>query len=327
MNNAGNVTADKLLNVLCPMFTQFAAVARERQITKAASALDVPQPTVTRHVARLENVLGVRLCKRVQGGIALTPEGDSLVEPVEQALALLAQAIDGLDSGSVLQRISLGFLHTLGEEMVPSLLRRFGEEHPEYKFSLVEASADQLLDRLTEGHVELCLTSPLPVDPDIAVIRLGVQQLVLAVPAQHDLARETEIPLAAAASDDFVALEPHNYMRQMSDNLCRLAGFEPRITFEAAGISTLRGLVAAGLGVAIVPMAPSPVAGLIEVRVSDSDAFREIGLAWRARTGIRQAAIVFRDFVTRQFDNVAARGCDAGTILRYGISLGGDSGE
>ena len=77
MNNADNGTAEQLLNVLCPMFTQFAAVARELQITKAAKALDVPQPTVTRHLARLENVLGVRLCKRVRGGIALTPEESS----------------------------------------------------------------------------------------------------------------------------------------------------------------------------------------------------------------------------------------------------------
>jgi DNA-binding transcriptional LysR family regulator len=314
MNNADNVTAGELLNILCPMLTQFSAVAREGQITKAASALEVPQPTVTRHLARLENVLGVRLCKRVQGGIELTPAGDRLVEPVERALALLAEAIDGLDSCSVLQQISVGFLHTLGEEMVPSLLRRFGEQHPDYKFSLIEASADQLLHRLTEGHVELCLTSPLPVETGVNVARLGVQQLVLAVPAHHELARETRIPLAAAASDDFVSLEPQNYMRQMSDNLCRVAGFEPRITFEAAGISTLRGLVAAGLGVAIVPLAPSPIAGLVEISLTDPDAYREIGLAWQARTGIRRAAIVFRDFVTQQFGDGARQ---------YGISLEG----
>jgi len=324
MNNANNGTAEQLLNVLCPMFTQFAAVARELQITKAASALDVPQPTVTRHLARLENVLGVRLCKRVRGGIALTPEGEQFVEPVEQALALLAGAIDGLGSCGALQRISLGFLHTLGEEMVPSLLRRFGEEHPQYTFALVEASADRLLQLLTEGQFELCLTSPLPMDQGVSVVRLGVQQLVLAVPAHHDLSQETEIALAAAASDDFVTLEPNNYMRQMSDNLCRTAGFEPRITFEAAGISTVRGLVAAGLGVAIVPMAPSPIVGLIEVPLSDPDAFREVGLAWRARTGIRQAAIVFREFVTQQFDQVAARSCNS---YRHGISVEGDSGE
>jgi DNA-binding transcriptional LysR family regulator len=75
------------------------------------------------------------------------------------------------------------------------------------------------------------------------------------------------------------------------NNADNVTADEPRITFEAAGISTLRGLVAAGLGVAIVPVAPSPVPGLIELLVSDSDAYREIGLGWRARTGLRQAAI------------------------------------
>jgi DNA-binding transcriptional LysR family regulator len=312
MNNADNVTAGELLNILCPMLTQFAAVAREGQITKAATALDVPQPTVTRHLARLENVLGVRLCKRVPSGMELTPAGERLREPVDQALAMLAEAIDGLDSCRVLQRISVGFLHTLGEELVPSLLRQFAEEHPDCQFSLVETSADQLLHRLTEGQVELCLTSPLPVESGVSVTRLGVQQLVLAVPAHHELAAQTAIPLAAAASDDFMSLEPQNYMRQMADNLCRVAGFEPRITFEAAGISTLRGLVAAGLGVAIVPLAPAPIAGMAEVPLTDAGAYREIGLAWRARTSISRAAVVFRDFLTQQFDG--------GAPLRYGIS-------
>jgi len=300
MNNLHKATAAEILNILCPMLTQFAAVAREGQITKAASALDVPQPTITRHLARLESVLGVRLYKRVQGGMSLTAAGDRLVAPVEQALALLGEVIDGLDSGNVSQRISFGFLHTLGEEMVPSLLWRFGREHPEYRFSLVEASADQLLQRLAEGDIELCLTSPLPVESGVDTARLGMQKLVLAVPAHHELARETQTPLAAAASDDFVSLKPHNYMRQMSDNLCRIAGFEPRVAFEAAGISTLRGLVAAGLGVAIVPVAPSPVSGLVEVSLTDPDAYREIGLAWRTKSGIRRAALTFRDFMTRQ---------------------------
>src|SRR5690349_3197577 len=140
MNNLHKATAAEILNILCPMLTQFAAVAREGQITKAASALDVPQPTITRHLARLESVLGVRLYKRVQGGMSLTAAGDRLVAPVEQALGLLGEAIDGLDSGIVSQRISFGFLHMLGVVLVQSFVSRFGSEHPEYSFSVVEAS-------------------------------------------------------------------------------------------------------------------------------------------------------------------------------------------
>ncbi len=301
MNSPPELNSDDVLNILCPMFVQFAAVAREGQVTKAAAALGVPQPTLTRHLARLESVLGVRLYARVQGGMTLTADGEKLVQPVKHALDVLAAAIDGLQAGAARQHVRLGFLHTLGERMLPRLLRRFAEQSPSIKFSFVQDSADQLLRRLSAGEVEMCLTSPVPVRPDVGVARLGLQHLVLAVPADHVLAEEVDAPLAAAASDDFVTLAPGNYMRQMADDLCRSAGFEPRIAFEAAGVSTLRGFVAAGLGVAIVPAAPTPVPGLVEVPLTDAGAFREVGLIWPADVELAEPARLFRRFVVGQF--------------------------
>ncbi|MFI5613421.1 LysR family transcriptional regulator [Amycolatopsis sp. NPDC051903] len=283
------------------MFVQFAAVAREGQVTKAAAALGVPQPTVTRHLARLENVLGVRLYTRAQGGMTLTTDGEQLVKPVQQALGVLATAIDDLQARAAREQVRLGFLHTLGEQAVPLLLRRFARQAPLIKFAMVQDSADQLLRRLREGQLELCLTSPLPAQPDVEVARLGQQRLVLAVPASHVLAGEPEVPLAAAASDDFVTLGAGNHMRQMADNLCRAAGFEPRVAFETAGISTVRGLVAAGLGVAIVPAAPAPVAGLVEVPLTDAGAYREVGLVWRVDVELAGPARRFRSFAVDEF--------------------------
>ncbi|WP_370182991.1 LysR family transcriptional regulator [Rhodococcus wratislaviensis] len=304
MNEPNKSFSHDVLNTLCPMLVQFAAVAQEGQITKAATALGVPQPTLTRHLARFENVLETRLCARVPSGITLTTEGEKLVEPVRQALAILVAAIDELQVGAARRQVTLGFLHTLGEQAVPSLLRRFNEQSPDINFSLMQDSADQLLRLLQEGQVELCVTSPLPTRPDIGVARLGVQRLVLAVPGQHYLASEADTPLAAAASDDFVTLKSGNYMRHMADELCHAAGFEPRVAFEAAGVSTLRGLVAAGLGVAIVPAAPAPVAGLIEVPLTDTGAYREIGLAWRAGVDLAEPAQTFRQFAIDQFSTV-----------------------
>jgi DNA-binding transcriptional LysR family regulator len=311
---------NKVLNALCPMLVQFAAVAREGQITRAAAELGVPQPTVTRHLARLESVLGVRLFTRGPGGITLTPDGESLLEPVEQALDLLLSGVSSLSTaGPGEPRISLAFLHTLGEETVPSLLRRFGEAAPHATFSLVQDSAVGLLQRLADGEADLCLTSPLPDVPDLSVVRLGVQRLVLAVPKHHDLAREPEIALAAAASEDFVTLEPDNQMRKMADALCQAVGFEPRITFEASGVSTLRGLVAASLGVAIVPAAPSPAAGVTEVPLTDEGAYREIGLAWRRNASPPALADEFRRFVIDRFGS-------GPFTVRDGIEAGGIPG-
>jgi DNA-binding transcriptional LysR family regulator len=229
--------------------------------------------------------------------MTLTAEGEKLVKPVNKALDVLAVAIDGLRARAARQKVRLGFLPTLGEQTVPLLLRRFAEISPLIKFSLVQDSADQLLRYLHDGQVELCLIAPLPEPSGLEIARLGLQRLVLAVPAQHILANEADTPLTAAASDDFVTLEPGNHMRQLADDLCQSAGFEPRITFEAAGVTTVRGLVAAGLGVAIVPQAPAPVAGLVEVPLTDAGAYREVGLAWPTGAELTEPAREFRQFV------------------------------
>lgn len=307
---------NKVLNAFCPMFVQFAAVAREGQITRAAATLGIPQPTVTRHLARLESMLGVRLFTRVQGGMVLTADGERLLEPVEAALALLLSGVDRLRAVPPERRVSVAFLHTLGEETLPSLLRSFGEVAPHVRFSLVQDSADQLLRRLLDGEVELCVTSPLPEVPQLDVVCLGVQRLVLAVPEHHDLAREQATALAAAASEDFVTLEPDNHMRKMADALCLAVGFEPRVTFEASGVSTLRGLVAAGLGVAILPAAPSSATGVVEVPLTDKGAYREIGLAWRRQVVLPEPTEEFRRFVIERFESKPF-------TVRDGIEAGG----
>jgi DNA-binding transcriptional LysR family regulator len=291
---------DSLLNVLSPMFVQFAEVARVGQVTRAAARLGVPQPSVTRHIARLENVLGVRLFSRTPRGLELTAAGRSLVDPVERALTALTDGIAALDRGTTSAPVSLGFLHTLGELVVPDLLRSFKEVCPEVVFALRQDSADRLLADLAEGAIDLCLTSPAPDQADLRSVGLGTQRLVLAVPEGHDLADLESTQLVAAASDDFVTLGENNHLRLLVEGLCRGVGFEPRVVFEASGVSTIRGLVAVGMGVSVVPPAPAPIAGLVEVPLSDDGAYREIALAWRASSPLPPAVQDFRTHAETQ---------------------------
>jgi DNA-binding transcriptional LysR family regulator len=295
--NTGDTVSNKALNELVPMFTQFALVAHEGQVTRAASRLGVPQPTVTRHIARLENVLGLRLFVRTPRGLELTDAGRDLLAPVQRALDHLAEGIALLDTEVPEAPVALAFLHTLGEVVVPDLLRRYAHVDAPTKFTVSQDSADKLLTMLVDGGADLCLTSPAPTDPAVEHAPLGTQRLVLAVPETHPLATHDSVGLSAAASDDFVTLVPGNHMRQMSDHLCRGAGFEPRIAFEASGVSTVRGLVAVGMGVAVIPPAPAPVPGLVETTLLDEDAYREIVLAWRAGGHYPSAVRRFRDFV------------------------------
>lgn len=295
--NIGDAISNSALNELVPMFTQFAVVARERQITRAAARLGVPQPTVTRHIARLENVLGVRLFVRTPRGLELTDAGRDLLGPVERALDHLAEGIALLDSNPAETPIALGFLHTLGEVVLPDLLHRYAELSPGTKFTVTQDSADKLLATLVDGGADLCLTAPAPAHAEVDYCCLGTQRLVLAVPESHDMARYDAVDLSAAASDEFVTLAPGNHMRQLTDKLCREAGFEPRIAFEASGVSTVRGLVAVGMGVAVTPYAPAPVPGLVELPLLDEGAYREVVLAWRARAHYPNSVLQFRDTV------------------------------
>jgi DNA-binding transcriptional LysR family regulator len=300
MNNDEDSVSERL-NAICPLLVQFAAVADTGQVTKAANRTGTPQPTVTRHLARMESILGLRLFKRVPGGVELTADGQLMVEPIRKALENVSDALQQLRAEEHQREITLGFLPSLGDEAIPSLLRAMSTNGPRVGLSLVQDSADELLRKLRGEQLDMCLTSPPPQDADITTATLARQPLVLAVPNSHPLASRDAIELSLAASDTFLALQPDNLMRKVTNALCEAAGFEPRIAFEGTGISTLRGMIAAGLGVAVLPAAATPPGSLTELTLTDADASREIALAWRSNTIWSEEAAEFKDYVIAEF--------------------------
>ncbi|SEO19715.1 DNA-binding transcriptional regulator, LysR family [Actinacidiphila rubida] len=268
--------------LLAPRLAQFAAVARHEHVTRAAQQLGMPQPTLSRSLARLEADLGVALFARQGRAVRLTRAGVAFRDAVERALAEVERAAESVrleaDPGS--GRIAFGFLHTLGWETVPGLLREFRADHPRVRFQLVQTYGEAMLERLRAGALDLCLTSPLPDEPGLVVRRLDEQRLRLVVPAGHRLAGRRRARLAEVASDPFVTLEPGYGLRRITDTLCAEAGFAPRIAFEGEEAETLRGLVAAGLGVSLLPPPAVPRRGVTELDVVGQRAVREIGLAW-----------------------------------------------
>jgi len=190
------------------------------------------------------------------------------------------------------------FLHTLGTETVPRMLRDFRSRHPHIQFTLVQGSVDLLLTRLRAGEVDLCLTAPLPDEPGMIARRLASQRIDLVVPAAHRLAGHRSIGLADAAKEDFICMGPSYGLRKITDDLCRQAGFEPTIAFEGEEAATCRGLVGAGLGVSLLP----PTAGaegdpaVVAVRITAPRAARPVGLVWMADRPQAPPVIAFRDF-------------------------------
>lgn len=150
------------------------------------------------------------------------------------------------------------------------------------------------------------LTSPRPDDPLIGWTRLLTEPLRLAVSPGHRLAARRRIRVREVADESFVIFAEDTGLRAEVDRLCERAGFTPRVAFEGQDVETLRGLVSAGLGVALLPARPGAPESPPLLAVADAGAQREIGLAWH-RTRYRSPAVTaFAGYVTRRFASARA---------------------
>lgn len=297
------MTHHRGLDVLCPQLVRFAAVARTQHVTRAAAALGLPQPTLSRSIARLERELDVPLFAREGRTLRLTRHGRRLLESVDRALAEIESGVAALDAEAdeVHGTVVLAFLYTLGRSTVPELLRAFRAAHPGIGLTLAQDDAGRMLARLRAGEVDLVMTSPLPDVPGIAVRPLGSEPLALVVPRGHRLARRARIRFAEAADEDFVCLAPGYGLRDIFADLCRTSGVSPRVVMEAGEVDTVRALAAAGFGAALLP-ATTPTAtrhespdGTVEIPVTD--AARTIGLAWSDDRPRTNPVRLFTEFV------------------------------
>ncbi|SCD57295.1 transcriptional regulator [Streptomyces sp. SolWspMP-5a-2] len=298
-----------MLLSLVPRLAHFAGVARTEHVTRAALELQVPQSTLSRALVRLEHDLGVELFARRGRTVSLTPAGRTFLGPVERALAEIGRAVEAVraDADPATGKVAFGFLHTMGAETVPGLLQAFRADHPRIRFALVQNYGEAMLERLRAGELDLCLTSPVPDAPDLVTRRLDEQRLRLVVPADHRLAGRRRIRLAEAADETFVTLEPGYGLRRITDAACQEAGFRPRVAFEGEEAETLRGLVAAGLGVALLPPPVFPRPGVVELTVTAPRAVREIGLAWLDGHPDTPPVAAFKRFLLARRGNLLAR--------------------
>lgn len=295
---------DALAGVLAPRLQMVAAVARAEHVTRAAEALDMAQPTLSRALARLQEELGFALVERTGRGVRLTRAGLSLLPHVERALGDLRRGVAEL-TGAEEGRVALTFLPTLGVEVVPTLLRGFRAEHPGVRFALTQEPWAQSLRRLAAGGADLALTSPLPSDPGLVSAVLHTQALRLVVPEHHFLAvRSRGVRALDAAREEFILLKAGRGVRHLTDRLSEGAGFTPRVAFEADDIATARGLVAAGLGVSVLPARPQgALAGTVELGLREEGTDRPIGMVWPeqgAGGGYEPPSVeLFREYVRR----------------------------
>lgn len=290
------MTHESLGSQLAPHLALLTALRETGNITRAAELLDVPQPTVSRRLAALGDVLGTPLTAPVGRGVRLTRVGEILAEAAERALSVVEagtrRAIEEIEPAS--GHVVLGFLHLLGRSLVPTMLRDYRAAYPHVRFTLIQGSRRDMLDKLTAGELDLALVAPVPADdPSLEFVLLAEQEIFLAVPESHRLAGRRSARIDELADEAFIMLEPGYGLRQITDDLCAAAGFEPKIVFEGQESETVRGLVAAEFGVALLPrFEPRAPAGVAEIPLVPRVA-RSIGLTWRKNEPLTPAVQQF----------------------------------
>jgi DNA-binding transcriptional LysR family regulator len=264
----------------------FVAVAQQRNFSRAAEALHVSQPALSEQIRKLEDELGAPLFERTSRGATLTDAGEAFLPHARTVLAeadAAAEAVRMVANG-VAGTLTLGFIDSAALSIVPPLVRHFSARYPNVKLHLRELGTRLQLEALEVGAIDVGIVRGPVWNAALAGRKIATESLLVALPAEHRLASTEAIRLAELREDGFITYPADRgaALYEETIRLCREAGFEPAIVQEASEISTIVGMVAAGLGIAIVPASVSAIAPAgVVYRSVDPRAELERWAVWR----------------------------------------------
>jgi DNA-binding transcriptional LysR family regulator len=248
----------------------FAAVARHRHFTRAAESLYVTQPALSQQVRRLEAELGLALFRRTPKGVELTAAGEDLLRHAERVLAEVAAARADMDRHTGIARGVVRVASTAADApRLPEALVDFHADHPGIQIALRQGSAAEVVALVQAGAVDVAVVA-LPGEPPAGVeaTALAEEPLRLAVAVDDELSGRT-VDAADLRGRPFILAEPGTALRETVVTYTQAAGFSPLPLFEVADPTTVRFLVRAALGLAIVPASwlerPGPVVGAADL--------------------------------------------------------------
>ena len=272
------------------------ALADHKHFGRAAAACFVSQPTLSTQIKKLEDELGVPLVERAPRKVMLTPAGREaasrargIVAEVEQMKEAARRSQDP-EAGTV----RLGIFPTLAPYLLPHLVPGIRQRFPQLELLLVEEKSDQLLRQLREGRLDAALLA-LPLhDEQLHTEFLFEEPFVLAVPEGHALARQDSLTLNELADQRLLLLDDGHCLRDQALDVCHLSGAAEKSEFQATSLETLRQMVAANVGVTLLPMLAikPPVARSDSIHLlgfrADKPPSRRIAMVWRRSSAMAE---------------------------------------
>jgi len=273
---------------------------------RAAEACHVSQPTLSTQIRKLEEELGVALVERAPRHVMLTPAGHDIAARARRVLAEVEQMRETArrtsdpEAGSV----RLGVFPTLGPYLLPHVVPRIRARFPRLELLLVEEKTEVVLHMLRDGKLDAAVLA-MPLHEDwLETEFLFEEPFLLAVPEGHPLSGHRNLRLAELSNQNLLLLEEGHCLRDQALEVCSLAGAGEKEGFRATSLETLRQMVAAGVGVTLLPMlaVKPPVSPSENIRLlafRDPPPSRRLALVWRKSSAmsafLQQLAIVLRD--------------------------------
>lgn len=273
----------------------FQAVAAEGSFLKAAEKLQYAQSTITLHVQKLEEELGVQLFSRQSRQIELTVAGRTLQGHADHLLyraAQLQQAMAGLVTGEAGQ-LRIGSVEPVASIHLPTILVAFCRQYPKVRLSLEVGVTQTISRRVAAGELDLAVCSPPAANLNLDFHLLFQDPISLLLPESHALAKEQDITVTALSKERLILTEEHCPYRDVLEKALLSHGINPYSGIESMSSGALKQMVHYGLGIGVLPSAaivPLPLS-TIERRLSDLDLNLSIGLAVNPEVAISGSAL------------------------------------
>ncbi len=271
----------------------FVKLADLKHFSKAAEACFVSQPTLSTQIRKLEEELGVQLVERAPRKVMLTPVGVEIAERARGVLNEIEQirAVARRNTNPADGTLRLGIFPTLAPYLLPHVIPSIRKSFPKLKLQLSEEKTDDILNLLHRGELDAALLA-LPIDDDgLRVTRLFEEPFVLAIPEDHPLAKKSAVTTEDLRGSELLLLEEGHCMREHALEVCSLAGASERVDFHATSMETLRQMVAADVGITLMPLlsVKPPIAetGNVVIKPFEPPApSRTIAMVWRKTSAL-----------------------------------------
>jgi DNA-binding transcriptional LysR family regulator len=279
----------------------FLEAARQRNFTRAAAHLHLAQAALSEQIRKLESELGTPLFNRGRRETVLTSAGETLRQHAEALLERAAAAKQAVQDLISLRggRLTIGAIPSVSACLLPAAIAAFRKLHPLVELALYEGTSEIVAQWVDSGRVEFGIVQLPTGSGSFDEHPLFAEPFVALISKNHSLAKQKTIALAKLADEPFILYKGR--ARDTALTACRTAGFEPRIACESSELETIRSLVAAGLGIAILPQLATRQATpkCVAVRFRDNPAVRQVALLTRTGHSTSPSAAAFREMLKR----------------------------